>query len=76
MDSLEKQKFLKQKMQLDDVKRLCKKWSTDTFSTKMTNLEAINIDIEFVKNGRNLVFTSGWMVRPKGKITNNTPLAD
>ena len=24
----------------------------------------------------NLVFTSGWMVRPKGEITNNTPLAD
>ena len=34
------------------------------------------LDIEFVKNGRNLVFTSGWMVRPKGEITNNTPLAD
>ena len=38
--------------------------------------QRINIDIEFVKNGRNLVFTSGWMVRPKGENTNNTPLAD
>ena len=37
--------------------------------------QRINIDIEFVKNGRNLIFTSGWMVRPKGEITNNTPLA-
>ena len=41
-----------------------------------TQGQRINIDIEFVKNGRNLVFTSGWMVRPKGTITNNTPLAD
>lgn len=28
------------------------------------------------KNGRMITFTSGWMVRPKGKITNNTPLAN
>ncbi len=38
--------------------------------------QRIDIDIKFIKNGRNLVFTSGWMVRPKGVITNNTPLAD
>ena len=38
--------------------------------------QRIGIDIKFIKNGRNLVFTSGWMVRPKGVITNNTPLAD
>lgn len=38
--------------------------------------QRINIDIRFEKNGRNLVFTSGWMVKPKGKISNNTPLGD
>ena len=38
--------------------------------------QRINIDIKFVKNGRNLVFTSAWTVRPKGEITNNTPLSD
>ena len=38
--------------------------------------QRINIDIKFQKNGRQIVFTSGWMVRPFGEITNNTPLAD
>ena len=38
--------------------------------------QRINIEIKFAKNGRNIIFTSGWMVRPKGEITNNTPLAD
>jgi len=40
------------------------------------NGQRINIDIEFIKNGRSIKFTSGWMVRPKGKITINTPLGD
>lgn len=38
--------------------------------------QRINIDIEFIKNGRSIKFTSGWMIRPKGVITNNTPLGD
>ena len=38
--------------------------------------QRINIDIKFKKNGRNLLFSSGWMIRPKGEITNNTPLAN
>ena len=38
--------------------------------------QRINIDINFIKNGRKIIFTSGWMVKPKGVITNNTPLAD
>ena len=41
-----------------------------------TQGQRINIDIKFTKNGRDIVFTSGWMIRPKGQITNNTPLAD
>ena len=38
--------------------------------------QRINIDINFEVGDRKIVFTSGWMVRPKGEITNNTPLAD
>lgn len=32
--------------------------------------------IKVDKNGRSLIFSSGWMVRPKGIISNNTPLAE
>ena len=38
--------------------------------------QRINIDIKIVKNGRTIVFNSGWMIRQNGEITNNTPLAD
>ena len=38
--------------------------------------QRINIKIRFDKNGRKIVFDSGWMVRPKGEILNNTPLAN
>ena len=38
--------------------------------------QRINIDINFEVGDRKIVFTFGWMVRPKGEITNNTPLAD
>lgn len=38
--------------------------------------QRINIDISFIKENRKIVFNSGWMIRPNGKITNNTPLAD
>ncbi len=37
--------------------------------------QRIDIDVRIEKNGRQIVFTSGWMVRAKGLITNNTPLA-
>lgn len=35
--------------------------------------QRINIRIEFNRNGKALKIKSGWMVRPKGLITNNTP---
>ena len=38
--------------------------------------QRINIDIKFVKDGKDIVLSSGWMVSPKGEITNNTPLAN
>lgn len=37
--------------------------------------QRINIKVMFIKNDRKIEFTSGWMVRPKGEITNNTPMA-
>lgn len=36
--------------------------------------QRIDIDIAFERNGKSIVFTSGWMVKPKGLIVNNTPL--
>ena len=38
--------------------------------------QRINIEINFYTKERDITFISGWMVRPKGTITNNTPLAD
>lgn len=40
-----------------------------------TQGQRININIEFNKNEKYVILTSGWMIRPKGIITNNTPLA-
>lgn len=66
--------YLKEEYEKQAIKNYC------TSNYKLGKLDEqvqrINIDIKFVKNDRNLVFTSGWMVRPKGEITNNTPLAD
>lgn len=38
--------------------------------------QRINIEIKMNKNNREIEFISGWMVKLKGRITNNTPLAD
>ena len=66
--------YLKEEYENQAVKNYCDS------KYKLGKLDAqgqrINIDIEFVKNGRNLVLASGWMVRPEGEIANNTPLAD
>lgn len=37
------------------------------------NGQRININIEFNRNGNEISFLSGWMVKPKGFISNNTP---
>ena len=34
----------------------------------------INIEISLTKNGKKIKLITGWMVRPKGLITCNTPL--
>lgn len=40
-----------------------------------SNGQRINIEVEIERDGKTPVkFISGWMVRPKGVITNNTPL--
>lgn len=36
--------------------------------------QRVDIDIAFERNGKRVVFTSGWMVKPRGLIVNNTPL--
>ena len=38
--------------------------------------QSINIVIDLENNGKKKQFISGWMVRPHGLITNNTPYAD
>ena len=38
--------------------------------------QRINIEINLNKNGRDIKFITGWLVKPKGKIVNTTPLAD
>ena len=41
------------------------------------NGQRINIEVEIERDGKTPAkFISGWMVRPKGRITNNTPLGD
>ena len=40
-----------------------------------TQGQRIIIDIKFNKSNKQIKFSSGWMVRQKGMITNNTPFA-
>lgn len=67
-------KYLKYEYEKQAVQNYCD--SQYVLSKLDEQGQRINIDIKLKKNGRNLVFTSGWMVKPKGEITNNTPLAD
>ena len=36
--------------------------------------QRVDIEITLTKNGRKIKLITGWMVRPKGLITCNTPL--
>ena len=66
--------YLKNEYEIQALKNYC------NGQYSLTKLDAQgqrnNITIEFMKNNRKLVFVSSWMVRPKGKIANNMPLAD
>lgn len=66
--------YLKEEYENQAVKKYCN--SEYKLGKLDMQGQRINIDIKFVRHGRNFVFTSGWMIRPKGEITNNTPLAD
>ena len=72
--TIEDSDYLKQEYEKQAVQKYCnslyKLGKLNEFGQR------INIDIEFERNGRNIVFTSGWMVRPKGEIVNTTPLGD
>lgn len=65
-------RWLKQEYEKQALKKYC---NSDYILGKLdVRGQRINIDIEFNKDERSIVFTSGWMIRRKGLITNNTPL--
>lgn len=70
----EDSQFLKLQYEQQAVDKYCE----GNYNLAKLDIEGqrINIDINFEVGDRKIVFTSGWMVRPKGEITNNTPLAD
>lgn len=72
--SKENSEYLKEEYERQALKNYCE----SNYELGLLDIQGqrINIDIHFEKNGRKIVFNSGWMVRPKGEITNNTPLAD
>lgn len=72
--SINDSQYVKQEYENQAVKNYCN--SKYTLGKLDEHGQRINIDIKFTKNGRNIVFTSVWMVRPKGEITNNTPLGN
>ena len=72
--NIEDSEYLKKQYEDQAVKNYCD--SKYTLGKLDAQGQRINVDIRFERNGRRIVFTSGWMVRPKGEITNNTPLAD
>ena len=67
-------KYLKEEYEKQAVEQYC----NSRYELRELNEygQRINIDIKFIKNDKYITFTSGWMVRPYGLITNNTPLAD
>lgn len=66
--------YLKEEYEKQAVKKYC----DSNYKLDKLDLygQRINIDIVFAKNDKIITFTSGWMVKPKGEIINNTPLAD
>lgn len=70
----EDSEYLQQEYEKQAIRNYCD--SKYTLGKLDAQGQRINININFVKNNKSLVFTSGWMIRPKGEITNNTPLAN
>lgn len=71
--TIENSQYLKEEYENQAIKNYC----NSEYKLGKLDLQGqrISINIEFVKNGRRLVFNSGWMVKPKGEIINNTPFA-
>lgn len=70
----EDSEFLQKEYEEQAISKYCN--SNYTLGNLDFRGQRINIDINFNKNGRQITFSSGWMVRPFGSITNNTPLGN
>ena len=70
----EDSELLQQEYEKQAVKKYCE--SEYVLGKLNEHGQRINIDILFNKGDRQIKFVSGWMVKPKGLITNNTPLGD
>ena len=70
----EDSEYLKTEYEKQGIQEYCK--SNYKLGKLNENGQRINVTIRFEKKGRSIRFDSGWMVRPFGKLTINTPLAD
>lgn len=70
--SIEDSQYLKKEFERQAVEKYCN--SQYVLGKLDENGQRINIDISFQKADRSITFVSGWMIRPQGYITCNTPL--
>lgn len=63
-------------MQFEFEKQAAEKYCNGEYKLGFLNGQGqrINIEITLTKNARKVKLITGWMVRPKGRITCNTPL--
>lgn len=72
--SIDDAEYLQQEYERQAIQNYCD--SNYQLGKLDTYGQRININIKFEKNGKNIIFNSGWMIKPNGKITINTPLAN
>ncbi len=72
--TIEDSQMLKDEFEKQAVQKYC----NGDYTLQKLNAygQRINIVIQLQKNGREINFESGWMVREKGLVTLNTPLGD
>lgn len=65
-------------LQSEYEKQAARKYCSGEYKLKKLDQygQRINITIKLAKNGRQIEFESGWLVHPKGLLTNTTPLGD
>ncbi len=63
-------------MQSEFEKQAAERYCSGEYKLGLLNEKGqrINIEISLTKNGKKIKLITGWMVRPKGLITCNTPL--